>query len=267
MPTQSRDLWSLALETQWVDPQDLAAAVQEQVLQENLDYRTRLLIRDSLKGLRKYWGSKRFAEWIDRCSAKGTIERICQEDFADEFGFPYLQESIMEPTRPEKIRQFLEELSQQIRRPVRLHIGGSVALILRGYLSRRTEDIDVVDEVPPEVRSQQQVLNDLTQRYRLELNHFQSHYLPMGWEKRIHSMAPFGQMQVYLVDHYDVALSKLFSSRPKDRDDLRALLPQLDKGTLVRKLKETTQSMLAAPDLREKAENNWKILYGEPLPS
>jgi hypothetical protein len=70
-----------------------------------------------------------------------------------------------------------------------------------------------------------------------------------------------------LVDAYDVFLSKLFSARTKDRDHLRALVPQLDKEVLVRQLKETTQSMLAAPGLREKAENNWYILYGESLPS
>jgi hypothetical protein len=69
------------------------------------------------------------------------------------------------------------------------------------------------------------------------------------------------------VDVYDVFLSKLFSARTKDRDDLRALVPQLDKDPLIRKLKETTGSMLAAESLRQRAEQNWYILYGEPLPS
>jgi hypothetical protein len=64
-----------------------------------------------------------------------------------------------------------------------------------------------------------------------------------------------------------VFLSKLYSARTKDRDDLRLLVPQLDKETVVRKLKETTQSMLVAPGLRAKAEQNWIILYGEPLPA
>jgi Nucleotidyltransferase of unknown function (DUF6036) len=89
----------------------------------------------------------------------------------------------------------------------------------------------------------------------------------MGWRNRIHSLDLFGDVLVYLVDPYDVVLSKIYSAREKDRDDLRAVVPQLDKDTLLRKLKETTQSMLAAPDLRTKAENNWKILFGEPLPS
>jgi hypothetical protein len=89
----------------------------------------------------------------------------------------------------------------------------------------------------------------------------------MSWEQRVHSEPPYGPIQVYLLDVYDIFLSKLFSARTKDRDDLRLLAPQIDKETLTRKLKETTGSMLAAPGLRERAEKNWYILYGESLPS
>jgi Nucleotidyltransferase of unknown function (DUF6036) len=267
MTVQTKDLWGLVLDRQWIDPHELADAIEDQVRRGDLDFRTRLLIRDSLDGLRAYWGEERLAAWVAASPAGREIERICREDFSGEFGFPFLKGSIVEPTHPDKIRQFFEELGQHVRRPVRLHVGGSVALILPGYLSRRTEDIDVVDELPAEIRSQQNLLNDLAGRYRLALTHFQSHYLPMGWEQRVHSLAPFGQVQVSLIDVYDVVLSKLFSGRTKDRDDLRALVPQLDKETLVRKLKESTASMLAAPDLRQKAENNWTILFGEALPS
>jgi len=81
------------------------------------------------------------------------------------------------------------------------------------------------------------------------------------------SQEPFGQLHVSLVDACDVFLSKLFSARIKDRDDLRMLAPQLDKGTIMRRLRDTTQDLLAAPNLREKAEQNWYIIYGESLPN
>jgi hypothetical protein len=89
----------------------------------------------------------------------------------------------------------------------------------------------------------------------------------MGWEQHVHSLPPYGQLQVYLLDVYDVFLSKLFSGRTKDRKDLKELAPQLDKETLSRRLKDTTQSMLAAPALHEKADTNWYMLYGEHLPT
>jgi hypothetical protein len=110
-------------------------------------------------------------------------------------------------------------------------------------------------------------LNDLKQRYGLLLTHFQSHYLPKGWRERVHSHGSFGQIQLYLVDVYDVFLSKLFSARTKDRDDLRALKPQMDKEILMDRLRNTCADIRAAPKLAGKAEKNWYILYGEPLPT
>src|SRR5438552_3985685 len=83
----------------------------------------------------------------------------------------------------------------------------SAALILQGYLSRATDDIDVVDEVPAEIRSLHALLQDLRKRYGFHLAHFQSHYLPTGWEQRLHSLEPFGNLQIHLVDIYDVFLS------------------------------------------------------------
>jgi len=265
--TLPKDLWGLVQFHQEVDPRDLAAAIEEQVVSGDLDYRTCVLIRDSVKALRFYWGNERVETWLEASPIGAKVRAICQGPFDDDRGFPSLMRRVMDVTRPETIEQFLRELGSHVRRPLRLDVGGSCALILRGHLSRKTEDLDVVDEVPAELRSQHTLLKELEERYGLELTHFQRHYLPMGWEQRLLSLPPFGRLQVYLVDAHDVFLSKLFSIRTKDRDDLRALFPQLDKETIARRLLESCQSALAAPDLRQRAVDNWYILYGEPLPS
>lgn len=267
MVVQKRDLWGLTQQQQHIDPQDLTAAIEGQVARGDLDYRSRVLIRDSVQALRHYWGPQRLTAWLEATPYGREIEAICQGPWDDDRGFPSLMRRVMDVTRPETIRQFLQELAKHVRRPLRLYIGGSAALILPGLLSRHTEDIDVVDELPPEIRSQHQLLQELKEVHNLELTHFQRHYLPMGWEKRVHSMEPIGELQIYLIDIYDVFLSKLFSARTKDRQDLKTLAPQLDKEALLRLLKETTQSMLAAPDLRERADINWSMLFGESLPS
>jgi Nucleotidyltransferase of unknown function (DUF6036) len=266
MPVLGKDLWSLVSGRPEVDPHELAEAVALQVEHGSLDYRSRLLIRDSVAALQEHWGEERLAAWLANSPVRQEIEAICREGF-ERPGFPSLPERLMDKTDPEDIRQFLREVGVHLPRPLRVDVGGSGALILAGYLSRKTDDIDIVDEVPAEVRSQHQLLARLRQRYGLSLTHFQSHYLPSGWAQRLHSQAPFGQLQVYLVDVHDVLLSKLNSNREKDRDDLRAVAPQLDKDTLVRKLKETAGPLLASPELRRQAEHNWYILYGEPLPS
>ena len=107
---------------------------------------------------------------------------------------------------------------------------------------------------------------DLAARYGLNLTHFQRHYLPSGWEHRLHYHDTYGELQVYLVDVYDVFLSKLFSQRDKDRADLRLLLPSLERETIVRRLREHCAGLLAEERLRQAAEHNWYILTGETLP-
>jgi hypothetical protein len=262
----AKDLWSLVLDQQTVDPGELAAAVAEEAGRQPLDFRTRLLIRDSLSALQRKWPSGRFQRWLEDCPTRGRLEAIRQEDLGKP-GFPFLEQQLVEPTRPEAILLFLREVGGLARRPTRIEIGGSAALILAGYLSRRTQDVDVVDEVPAELRAQHAALNAIMQRHRLELAHFQSHYLPMHWQERTHSLESLGNLEPYLIDAHDVFLSKLFSMREKDLDDLRALAPQLDKQRLTRLLLDDCASTLAAPTLRERAEKNWYVLYGESLPS
>jgi hypothetical protein len=266
MVAGTKDLWSLVQGRPEVDPSDLAEAVEAQARREPLDYRTRLLIRDSVEALRTYWGEQRLEAWLAARPSGRRIKGICGESF-EHPGFPSLRDRIVEKTDPETVRQYLRELGSQLHRPAPMQVGGSIALILPELLSRHTEDVDVVDEVPAELLSQHQLLANLRQRYGLGLTHFQSHFLPTGWEQRLHSLPPFGRLHVFLVDGYDVFLSKLFSHREKDLDDLRAVAPLLDKEALVRNFRETTAPLRAEARLLQAAEKNWYILYGEPLPS
>jgi hypothetical protein len=266
MPVQSKDLWSLARNRQCVDPQELAAAIEDQIVRGDLDFRSRLLIRDSMNGLESYWGRERLAAWLATCPVRAEIEAIRNDDLG-EVGFPSLLRRIMEPTNPESLMEFFRTLGSRIHRPVHVVVGGSAALILPGHLSRPTDDVDVVDEVPAEFRQDYALRDELVKRYGLHLAPFQSHYLPSGWEQRVHTLEPFGQLRVALVDPYDVFLSKLFSARNKDKDDLHHLKPQLDKETLARRLRETTASLQADAALKQRAVENWYILYGEALPS
>ena len=167
----------------------------------------------------------------------------------------------------EVIRQYFRNLSGHVRRPTRLNVGGAVSLILPGLLSRPTQYIDVVDEVPAEIREQHPLLDELAARYQLYLTHFQSHYLPSGWANRVHTLEPFGRLEVSRVDEYDVFLGKLFSARTKDLDDLRMLLPQLDRGRIETGLRERCTSLLADPLQRRHAETNWYVLTGDALAS
>lgn len=259
------DLWSLIRARPRIDARDLANAVQNEAEKEPLDYRTRLLIHDSLEALERYWGSHALNTWLAGCPAAGKMQTIREETF-ERPGFPSLRSRLMEQTQPEDVQEYFRALAAKLRPRVRLVVGGSIALIVEGFLRRGTEDIDVVNEVPPEIRNQYAVLEELQRRYGLQLAHFASHYLPEGWEERLHSLGSFGGMEVFLVDVYDVFLSKLFSAREKDLDDLKELKPQLEKETIEQRLQSATHGLRADPALLHHAEQNWFILYGESFP-
>lgn len=264
LPAQS-DLWSLVQGTPSIDPVDLLAAIEEATKQPPLDFRTRLLIRDSVVALSRHWGGQTIV--MSRLSRLAS-ERVAQILVSDlgEPGFSTLQRRIMEQTDPEQIRRYLRELGSSIQTPTRLDLGGSGALMLAGLLHRATEDIDAVDQVPGTLRSQHQLMDSLAVRYGLKLAHFQSHYLPQGWEQRVKFLDRFGVLDVHLVDPLDIFISKLFSNREKDRDDLRMLTRSLPKADAAGRLQADGQTLLSEPRLRDNAARNWYILYAEELP-
>lgn len=265
MVARSPDLWSLTRFRPQIDPHDLTDAIVRQINTDDLDYRSRLLIRDSIDALRLFWGESRFASWLAACPRRQEIEAICREEF-DKIGFPSIKKRIMDRTTPEQIRDYLETLGLRIRNDVRIYIAGSCALILPGFIDRGTEDVDLVDEVPKEIRDEHSLLDELEKVYSLRVGHVQRHYFPVGWQDRAHSYAHFSRLSVYLLDVYDVFLSKLFSARIKDLGDLRLLMPQIDKRLLVDRFQTTCSDFLSAPRLKELATGNWQILFKEDLP-
>src|ERR1039458_6804653 len=194
-------LWALVDGARWIDASALLAAITSELSNGPLDFRTRLLLRDSYRALEHHWGSVKLASLTGDVGSK--LQTILREDLGDPC-FPTLEERIVDSGRPETILEFLRELGAAIKEPARLEIGGASSLILNGLLSRATDDIDVVNEVPPAIRVQHDLLSRLGARYGLSLTHFHSHYLPVGWDKRMRSLGRFDLLDVLLVDVCDI---------------------------------------------------------------
>lgn len=265
MSVISPDLWNLTFGRPWIDAGDLMAAL-ERVAGDSLDYRTMLLVRDSLDALERYWGRAALENRLRQSSRSQRLQEIWNSPF-DEVGFPTLEGRLMDALSPDTVLAFLREVGVRLRRPAHITVGGSIALILAGALRRATEDIDVVNELPMEIRNDHDLMNELAASYGLRLTHFQSHYLPAGWAARVHSLGAFDRLSVDLVDSYDIFLSKMLGARRKDLDDLRVLSGQLDKQRVEARLKDSCGPLLAEPRYLENATRNWKITYGEALPS
>lgn len=263
--SRPRGPWELVWGQPYIDSETLAAAIEDDLLRDrNPDYRARLLAREAARALRAFWGAKRFAGWLDGSPASERLRAILDEDFK-ETGFPSIRKRLVSAIGATQVKQIFTLLGQSVHTRVEVNVAGSIPTLIQGLTARPTADIDIVDEVPAEIRKQRAVLRQIEAAYGLTLGHVQSHYLPANWEKRRQFLGDFGGLRVYLADPYDIFVSKLSSKQEKHKDDLRVLAPKLDRETARRLLLGDGQEFLKAPRLKTQIEDNWAFIYQEPL--
>ncbi len=170
----------------------------------------------------------------------------------------------MDATDPNYLLQMLRELGTRVATPTTFIIGGSLTLMIDALITRHTDDVDLVDEIPATLRGEHELLAELCSRYGLKLTHFQSHYLPAGWNERVRSVGVFGKTTVMRVDPIDVLVGKLFSRRTKDLDDNRQAWPLIDQTIFRQRLVAEARRLSSAVGQIESARHNWYILTGEP---
>jgi hypothetical protein len=262
----TKDLWSLVYGRPQIDPADLLVAIEHACQSTDVsDERTRMLIGDAVAALERTAAGARLVGSLSE-RAGNQVKSILADDL-ERGKFPSLAQRIMDKTRPETVLRFLRDLGEHTRRQTTIYIGGSIALMLAGALDRATDDVDLVDEIPPVFRDQHELLEDLVSDYGLRLSHFQSHYLPSGWEGRVRSLGPIRNLQVFLVDPLDIAVGKLFSRRRKDLSDVRVLLDggHVTEGDLQSRVRESAGALWGDPAMRANAERNWRVLFGREL--
>lgn len=240
-------LWERVSSYDDLEPRELAELVQEE---RNLeDPRTRQLVFESI------------------CALGGWNLKLpsCPVEVDPVFKFPSLKRRIGLVTTAEKILEFLRKISLRLPTETRVVIGGGSALILDHLVQKITEDVDLVDEIPATLRGMREELESAQQAYGLHLAHFQSHYLPDGWEKRLISLPPMRKLHAYRVHSLDVFIGKLFSNRAKDARDLAALKPQFEPQVVLQHLRSNGRKLYADATLRSYLLDNWYVLYGEDL--
>lgn len=259
------DPWRLVWGQPYIDSRTLAAAIEQDLARTpEPDYRTRLLIRDASVALRSYWGSSRFDQWLDINPEGPRVRAILNEDF-DEIGYSTIRERLVDSIDMKQLTQVFELLGRSIHGRVEIHIAGSVPTLVKGLTSRPTDDIDLVDEIPEEIRRQRDVLHEIEIEFGMKLGHVQSHYLPFGWRERRRWLGDFGGLRVYLLDEYDIFVSKLSSKKKKHQLDLRVLALKLDHDTARDRLITSGRTFLDDPALRPQILENWRFIFQEPL--
>jgi len=262
-------LWNL-LARPTIDPATLARAIETVMVEPTLDWRTFQLVKEGWEALEESIEPGLLNDYlVERTSIQ--ITEAIRARIHDAWNshcdvkFPSLKERLMPHLSPVAIRQFLRELGSAIAHPATITMGGAASLVLRGLLSRATEDVDVVDEVPAEICDEQVILQALSARYGLRMTHFRSHYLPRDWESRTIDFGTSGKIQVRLVDALDIVAGKVYSTRPKDLDNFRALSLNLNKEELRQRVLQGSSSVNSSDQNRRQAITNWYIVYGDDL--
>jgi hypothetical protein len=263
--SQSLDPWQLVWGQPYIDSDTLAAAIESDLQRHpQPDYRTRLLVRDAVEAIRSFWDPTKFKRWLAASPVRDRLRAILSESF-DETGFPHIRRRLVASISSTQIMQIFTLLGQNVHERIEVYVAGSIPTLIEGLTARPTEDIDIVDEVPEVIRKQRALLRKIQSDYGLSLGHVQSHYLPVGWEKRRRFLGDFGGIRVYLVDAYDIFVSKLSSKQKKHQDDLRVLALKLDKDTAKGRLFHDGRAFLDDPRQRPQIEANWQFIYQDPL--
>jgi hypothetical protein len=250
-------LWDLVSRPGGVDARALLHTVADASRESDDDPRTRLLMRDASRILQKHFG-----DWLVRRHVVG-LDSVCAYNDGDDRGFPTLEARVVDATNPDRVLQMFTELGKRIRGSATLIVGGSLPLILNHLIVRKTDDADIVDEVPAVVREQHDLLAELAADFGLRLSHFQSHYLPEGWRDRLQSLGRFGQLDVMLIDPIDVLVGKLFTRRDKDFRDIRVAFSLVDRQTFTERVRRSTSKLREEPAMLAAAVERWGFLTGE----
>jgi hypothetical protein len=259
------DPWRLVWGQPYIDSRTLAAAIEQDLARDDHpDFRTRLLVRDAAVALRSYWDSQRFSQWLAASPVGPLVREIMNEDLGEP-GYSTIGRRLVDSIDSTQLRQIFALLGRAIHRSVEIHIAGSVPTLIKGLTARPTDDIDLVDEVPVEIRRQRDVLREIETEFGLKLGHVQSHDLPPHWRERRQWLGDFGGLRVYVLDEYDIFVSKLSSKQKKHQLDVRVLALKLDKEKARHRLLTDGRIFLGDAKLRPQIEEHWRFIFQEPL--
>lgn len=162
-------------------------------------------------------------------------------------------------------REFLAELDAALDEPVQLHcIGGFVLMACYG-MPRSTQDVDFCEIVPPEKTQPMLELagegGPLARKHGVHLHAARVGQLPEDYLSRLVDVFPgrFQRLQIFALDPYDLALSKLERNAERDRDDIHWLVRRvpLDPAVLQRRYQEEFRLYLGNPSREDLTLRLW----------
>ena len=124
---------------------------------------------------------------------------------------------------------FLEELDSLLDEPVQFHCIGGFAVVAKYGLPRGTNDLDYFSLVPANrMRDLQEMAGEgspLARKHKVHVHHAGVATLPENYEERMKELLPgqFKNIRLFVLDPYDLVLSKLSRNIERDREDVKHL--------------------------------------------
>jgi hypothetical protein len=162
----------------------------------------------------------------------------------------------MSPDLQAPWKSFLEELDSSLGEPLGLHCIGGFAAVAAYGLPRSTNDLDYFTLVPfsrvPDLEAIAGEGSPLARKHRVHVHHAGVASLPEGYEERMHELfsGHFKRLRLFVLDPYDMVLSKLTRNEQRDREDVAFLAESLN---------------LDAEVLRERYDREMRVVLIGPI--
>lgn len=173
---------------------------------------------------------------------------------------------------PEPWKDFLLELDARMPEPCKLPCFGGFAVTQAYGISRATSDIDVLDVAPPRVVDflvkQAGKGSELHQRYKVYFDVVGVACAPYEYESRLRPMfeGVFTKLRLFVMDPYDVALTKLKRDSDKDVQDVLQLAEAVPFDLAVfeeRYIRELRDNTTGRPENNDEVFYRWKTIIEE----
>lgn len=127
-------------------------------------------------------------------------------------------------------KEFLEELDALLCEPIALHCIGGFAVVAAYGLPRSTNDLDYFSLEPCNyARELQEMAGEgsaLARKHKVHVHHAAVATVPESYKERMTELFPgrLKNLRLFVLDPYDIVLSKLSRNQERDRQDVAYLV-------------------------------------------
>ena len=181
---------------------------------------------------------------------------------------------VMSPDLVPPWKEFLEELDSLLNEPFELHCIGGFAVVAAYGLPRSTNDLDYFSLVPyNRVSDLERMAGEgsaLARKHKVHVHHAAVASVPESYTERMTELFPerFKNIRLFVLDPYDVVLSKLSRNVERDRQDVEYLAKtqHLDSKILRERYEKELRPILIGPASRHHATLEFwlKAYFGKP---